>query len=401
MQKISIEKLKRVLEARDDSGTEKKVSSIIEEVRRNGDRALTKFTEEFDGVRSRNLKVPAKELLDAGKKTDKQILQAVKAAEKRIRKYHGGQIPDKFDFKEKDFSAEYIFSPVEKAGIYIPAGQAPLVSTILMTVIPAQAAGVKRIYAASPPSCKGKIHPVILGVLDYLGVKDVFAVGGAQAIAAFAYGTETVPAVDVIAGPGNKYVNAAKRLVYGKAGIDILAGPSELVVFSDGSGNADFIAADMEAQIEHTDGLGILVTTSEKEGRMLSGMVKGGYILVAKNIKEAVEIINYIAPEHLQVVCRNPHLIASIVIAGAVFFGDYSPAALGDYFAGPSHVLPTGRAARFSSGLSVYTFLRSHAVISAGAGFYRQYGELMEVLPQAEGLSCHRNSINIRRRKAK
>jgi len=259
---------------------------------------------------------------------------------------------------------------------------------------------VKKIYAASPPSCKGKIHPVILGVLDYLGVKDVFAVGGAQAIAAFAYGTETVPAVDVIAGPGNKYVNAAKRQIYGKAGIDLLAGPSELVVFSDGSGKADFIAADMEAQIEHTDGLGIVVTTSEKEGRLLSGMVKGGYLIVAKDTTEAVDIINYISPEHLQVMCRNPRVIASIVLAGAVFVGDYTPATLGDYFAGPSHVLPTGRAARFSSGLSVYTFLRSHAVISAGAGFYGKNGRLIDVLSQAEGLSRHRNSIDIRRRKA-
>ncbi|MBN1446132.1 MAG: histidinol dehydrogenase [Candidatus Omnitrophica bacterium] len=400
MEKISFGKLKQALEARDDSGAEKRVVSIIEAVRKNGDRALIKFTEEFDGARNVSLKVPAKELAYAGKKIDREVLKVVKEAEKRIKKYHDGQIPEKFDFKEKDFSVEYIFSPVEKAGIYIPAGQSPLVSTALMTVIPAQVAGVKKIYAASPPSCKGKVHPLILGVLDYLGIKDVFAVGGAQSIAAFAYGTGTVPAVDIIAGPGNKYVNAAKRLLCGKVGIDLLAGPSELVVFSDGSGNADFIAADIEAQIEHTDGLGIVVTTSEKEGRLLSGRIKGGYILVAKNIKEAVEIINYIAPEHLQVMCRNPHLIASIVIAGAVFFGDYSPAVLGDYFAGPSHVLPTGRAARFSSGLSVYTFLRSHAVISAGAGFYGRYGKMMEVLPQAERLSCHCNSINIRRRKA-
>ncbi len=392
--------MKKALEAREDRETEKKVNSIIETVRKEGDRALAKFTDEFDGARQVSLKVPAKELADAGKNIDGRILKVVKEAEKRIRKYHARQLPDKFCFKDKDFSAEYIFSPIEKAGIYIPSGQAPLVSTILMAVIPAQSAGVKKIYAASPPSCKGKIHPVILGILDYLGVKDVFAVGGAQAIAAFAYGTETVPAVDVIAGPGNKYVNAAKRLVYGKVGIDLLAGPSELVVFSDGSGNADFMAADMEAQIEHADGLGILVTTSEKEGKLLSGMVKGGYVIVAKDTTEAVEIINYIAPEHLQVMCRNPRVIASIVIAGAVFVGDYAPATLGDYFAGPSHVLPTGRAARFSSGLSVHTFLRSHAVISAGAGFYGRYGQMMEVLPQAEGLSRHRNSIDIRRRKA-
>ncbi len=401
MEKISFGRLKKLLEVRDERAVEKKVSSIIDGVRKDGDKALARFTKQFDGVKSVNLKVPAKELADAGKKIDREILKVIKTAEKRIRKYHAGQIPKKFAVKEKDISAEYAFSPIERAGIYIPAGQAPLVSTVLMTVIPAQVAGVKNIYVASPPSCKGKIHPLILGVLDRLGIKDVFAVGGAQAIAAFAYGTGTVPAVDVIAGPGNKYVNAAKRLVYGRVGIDLLAGPSELVIFSDGSADADLIAADLEAQIEHTGGLGILVTTCEKEGQLLGRMVKGGYFIVTGDRKKAVEIINYVAPEHLEVMCRNPRVLADMVIAGAIFIGDYSPATLGDYFAGPSHVLPTGRAARFSSGLSVYTFLRSHAAISAGQGFYGRYGHMIEVLPQAEGLSCHRNSIKIRRVKAR
>ncbi len=401
MKKVSIERLKKILEAGEERETEKKVVSIIEEVRKNGDAALKKFTERFDGVKLKNIKVSGKDLAASGKRIDRKALSAVVRTAQRLRKYHAAQMPRQFAVREKGLSSECIFCSVDKVGVYIPAGQAPLISSVLMTVIPAQAAGVKKIYAASPPSCNGKVNPLILGALWHLGVKDVFAVGGAQAVAAFACGTRTVPAVDVIAGPGNRYVDTAKRLLYGKVGIDLPAGPSELVIFADDSADPDFIAADMDAQIEHAGGLGVLVTTCEKTGRALSRRIKGGYWLKVKDKDEAVKVINLIAPEHLQLMCRNPRSIVKDAVAGAIFIGNWSPAVLGDYFAGPSHVLPTGRTARFASGVSVYTFLRNCAVVEADAGFYRKHGETMEVLPAIEGLPGHGESIGIRRRKAK
>ncbi len=401
MERVTVEGLKKILERREDREIGEKVSSIIEEVKRKGDAALKKFTERFDGVKIKNIRVPPKEIVSAEKKIDRKVMSAVVDASERLKKYHSRQRPKGFSIKEKDVSIEFRFSPVETVGIYIPAGQAPLISTVLMTVIPAQVAGVKNIYAASPPSQNGKVHPLILGVLGYLGVRDVFAIGGAQAIAAFAYGTKTVPAVDLIAGPGNRYVNTAKRLLYGKVGIDLPAGPSELVVFTDGSADPDLIKADIEAQIEHNGGLGILITTSEKTGKEISSKVKNGYWLKVKDKKEAVKVINLIAPEHLQVMCKDPGGIVKEAIAGAIFTGEYTPAVLGDYFAGPSHVLPTGRTARFASGVSVYTFLRSCAVMEAGPGFYRRYGMVMETLPEIEGLPAHRESISLRRRKAR
>ena len=217
--------------------------------------------------------------------------------------------------------------------------------------------------------------------------------GGAQAIAAFAFGTETVPQVDMVAGPGNKYVNAAKKLLYGKVGLDLPAGPSEVVIFADSSADASLIAADLAAQAEHTDGKSIFITTSGKLGYEVSRKIKEGFWLETKNAEEAVEIINYIAPEHLQLICKNPGIILRKAKAGAVFIGEYSPAALGDYFAGPSHVLPTGRTARFASGLSVYTFLRNYAVIEAKKAFYEKHASIIETLARSEGLKKHAESV--------
>ena len=399
MKGITLEGLKKILGKGKDDTIERKVSSIIDEVREKGDRALIQLTERFDGVKNVRIKIPKAEIVKAVKSIDKRHLQVIEVARKRIERYHKKQMPERWTVKEKGLSISFEFSPVEKAGIYIPAGQSPLVSTVLMAVVPAYVAGVKKVFVASPPSFKGSVHPVIAGVLGYLGVKDIFAVGGAQAIAAFAYGTQTIPKVDVIAGPGNRYVNTAKILVSGKVGIDTPAGPSELVIFSDGSGRPEFIAADMNAQIEHRDGLGVLITTSKKLAEEISRKVKGGYWLYVKTQEEAVQAINEFAPEHLQLMCKNPGSIVKKVVAGAVFIGDYSPATLGDYFAGPSHILPTGKAARFSSGLSVYTFLRSYAVISGSHNFYKRYGRLMEMLPEIEGLPFHKASLNIRRDK--
>ena len=398
MKKITQEWLKKILDKGKDDTIERKVSSIIEEVRKKGDKALIQLTERFDGVKDVEIKVPEAEIVKARRGIDRKLLQVIEVVRKRIEKYHRKQMPERWTVREKGLSISFEFSPVETVGIYIPAAQSPLVSTVLMAVVPAYVAGVKEVFVASPPSFKGSVHPVITGVLGYLGVENIFAIGGAQAIAAFAYGTETVPRVDVIAGPGNKYVNTAKILVSGHVGIDTPAGPSELVIFSDGSGRPEFIAADMNAQIEHRNGLGILITTSEKLGGIVSKKVKGGYWLYVKTKEEAVRAINEITPEHLQLMCKSPERMIKKVIAGAVFIGDYSPATLGDYFAGPSHILPTGKTARFSSGLSVYTFLRSYSVISGSQHFYKKYGQLMEILPEIEGLAFHKASLNIRRK---
>lgn len=395
MKKINLAELKHLFEKSlvEEKATETAVQAIIDRVKKDTDSALVHFARRYDGVKLKGLKAGKTEIDNARRALDGKLLEAVKAATKRIEAYHEKQLPENFKIKESGITAECRFAPVEKAGIYIPGGQAPLISTVLMTVIPAKIAGVKNIAAASPPSFDGRIHPSVLGILGHLGIKDVFAMGGAQAIAAFAFGTETVPQVDMVAGPGNKYVNAAKKLLYGKVGLDLPAGPSEVVIFADSSADASLIAADLAAQAEHTDGKSIFITTSGKLGYEVSRKIKEGFWLETKNAEEAVEIINYIAPEHLQLICKNPGIILRKAKAGAVFIGEYSPAALGDYFAGPSHVLPTGRTARFASGLSVYTFLRNYAVIEAKKAFYEKHASIIETLARSEGLKKHAESV--------
>ncbi len=396
MEKINFEELKKVLE-REEENIEKQVKEIIEKVKKEGDKGVIYFTEKFDGIKLKNLKVSKEERAESKKYLKGEIFEYIKEAEKRIEKYHKKQLPKNFKIKEKEIEIEFKFSPLEKVGIYIPAGQSPLLSTCLMTLIPAKIAGVKEIYVSSPPSFNGKIHPLIVAICDYLGVKDIFSIGGVQAISAFAFGTETVPKVDLIAGPGNKYVNKAKKLLYGEVGIDLPAGPSEVVIFSDSSGKEEFIEYDLKAQIEHTDGIGILITTDKKLGSSISGKVEKGYWLYVENEKEAVEIINYVAPEHLQIISKKPDMFLKNCKAGAIFLGNYTPATIGDYFAGPSHVLPTGRSARFSSGISVFTFLRSYAVIKAKESFIKKYRKFIEIIAEFEGLKNHKKSITVRK----
>ena len=399
MRKLNFEELRQLLSCREkeERKLENLVREIIEKVKKEGDTAIIHFTEKFDGVKLENLKVNEEEK-EKAKENFKEILEIIKKTAERIERYHKKQFPSGFKIKEKYATIDFKFSPVKKTGIYIPGGQSPLISTVLMTVIPAKVAGVEEIYITSPPSYNGKVHPLIVAVADFLGVKEIFSVGGAQAIGAFAYGTETIPAVDIIAGPGNKYVNMAKKIVYGKVGIDLPAGPSEVIIFSDNSGKKEFIEADLKAQMEHTDGTGIFITTSEKLGKYLSNKVKGGYWIKVKNEKEALKIINFVAPEHLQIISKKEDFLIKNSTAGAIFVGNYTPSTTGDYFAGPSHVLPTGRSARFSSGLSVYTFLRGYAVIKTKKEFYRKYGEIIEKFPEIENLKNHLFSISIRRK---
>ena len=394
MEKISFEKFK--LLKKEEKDIENQVREIIERVKEERDKAIFYFTEKFDNVKLRSLKISEEERKESKEILKGEIFESIKMAKERIEKYHKKQLPKGFKIREKDIEIEFKFSPVEKVGIYIPGGQSPLISTVLMTVIPAKIAGVNEIYVSSPPSYSGKIHPLIVAVCDYLGVRDIFSVGGVQAISGFAYGTETIPKVDLIVGPGNKYVNTAKKILYGEVGIDLPAGPSEVVIFSDSSGNIEFIEYDLKAQIEHTDGTGILITTDKKIGEEISKKVEKGYLIFVKDEKEAIEIINYISPEHLQIISKRPDIFIKNCKAGAIFIGNYTSAVIGDYFAGPSHVLPTGKTARFSSGLSVFTFLRSYAVIKCKKEFIKKYGRYMEKIGEIEGLKNHVNSIKIR-----
>ncbi len=394
MEKISFEKLKKIIERKKED-IEKKVKEIIKKVKEEGDKAIFYYTKKFDKVKIENLKVSEKEIEESRKFLKGEIFEYIKKAKERIENYHKKQLPKGFKLKEKDIEIEFNFSPLEKVGIYIPAGKSPLISTCLMTIIPAKIAGVKEIYVSSPPTFNGKIHPLIVAVCDYLGIKNIFKVGGVCAISGFAFGTETIPKVDLIAGPGNKYVNTAKKLFYGEVGIDLPAGPSEVIIFSDNLGNIDFIEYDLKAQIEHIDGIGILITTDEKIGKIIEKKVEKGYWVFVKDENEAIEIINYICPEHLQVISRKPDIFKSCK-AGAIFIGNYTPATIGDYFAGPSHVLPTGKTAKFSSGLSVFTFLRSYAVIKCKKEFIEKYGKYIEKIAEKEGLENHRMSIKIR-----
>ncbi|HPP11894.1 MAG TPA: histidinol dehydrogenase, partial [bacterium] len=241
----------------------------------------------------------------------------------------------------------------------------------------------------------------LLATLDWLGVKKIFRMGGAQAIAAMAFGTETVPRVDKVAGPGSAYVNTAKRLLFGQIGLDTLAGPSELVVFADDSGQPELIAADLASQMEHTGGTGIFITTSARLGQQVASRLKSGYWLLVPDRKQALRIINELAPEHLQVICRESEELLRQSLAGVILVGSYTPTALSDYFAGPSHVLPTQQAVRYTSGISVYTFLRSYAIIRAKKGFLKKWGKTVRQLALLEGLTEHAASLQVRLRGGK
>ncbi len=287
--------------------------------------------------------------------------------------------------------------PLESIGIYIPAGTAPLVSTVYMTVIPAKVAGVKRIAIATPPNKDGNVDPYILAVANLLKVNEIYKIGGAQAIAALTFGTKTVPKVDKIIGPGNMYVTEAKRQLFGYVGIDMLAGPTELVIIANRHSNPNFIIADLEAQLEHLGGLVVLVTTSKQLIKQIRNKVSKGYIIYAKNIDEAIAITNKIAPEHLQILTNNPTSVAKkIKNAAAIFLGPYSPTALGDYAAGPSHVLPTLGTARFFSGLCLSDFMKKSHIISYSKRALEKLKGPIEKIATLEGLPKHYESVNIR-----
>ncbi|HOL49362.1 MAG TPA: histidinol dehydrogenase [bacterium] len=377
------------------------VSKIISDVQKRRDGALRYWTKKFDGVDIDNFQISEQEITSSVSKISKSDRQLIKQAIKRITSYHKKQRIKQFVIKEKEIKISFRVKPVNRVGLYIPGGTAPLVSTVLMTGLPAKIAGVKEIIACSPPSCNGSIHPYIIAALDFIGVNKIFKVGGAQAIAAMAYGTETIPKVNVIAGPGNIYVNAAKKILAGIIGIDLLAGPSELVVLIDSSANPDFVIADLNAQEEHKQSMIFLISEDSAIARKISNNVKAGYWIKIDTMESAIDIVNTIAPEHLQIVCKNANAIAEKVIAGAIFIGSYTPCAIGDYIAGPSHTLPTGGSAIFDSGLNVFDFMRSYAVIEAQSQFFKKHGIIIERLAEIENLLNHKMSVEIRRKKLK
>ncbi|MGH9903252.1 MAG: histidinol dehydrogenase, partial [Pyrinomonadaceae bacterium] len=356
------------------------VAAVIDDVRRRGDAALVDYTERFDGVRLGidSLRVDPETLRASAAKVDPSVLEALREAIKNVRSFHLRERGESWAVEtERGSRLGQRVTPIDIAGLYVPGGTASYPSSVVMNVVPAQVAGVGRIVVATPPRTLAE-NPAVAAALLELGITEIYAVGGAQAVAALAYGTETVPRVDKITGPGNKYVAAAKKLVFGVVGIDSIAGPSEVVVLADDTARADFVAADLLAQAEHgEDASAVLVTTSDalahavarevdRQAQLLPrravverSLADYGACVVVEDAGAACEFVNELAPEHLEIIARDEEALAARVRhAGAIFLGAHTPEAVGDYFAGPNHVLPTGGAARFSSALGVADFVR-------------------------------------------
>jgi len=395
------------------------VGEILENVNQNGDKAVLKYTEMFDGVvlEEGEIKVPQREIDAACCEVDAALLATIKKAAENIRDFHMKQKVNSWFSTEKDgVILGQLYRPLEKVGVYVPGGTAAYPSSVLMNVIPAKVAGVERIIMVTPPGKDKSINPVILAAAREAGVDEIYRVGGAQAIAAMAFGTGSIPRVDKIVGPGNIYVATAKRMVYGYCDIDMVAGPSEIAIVADDSANPAYVAADLLSQAEH-DVLAssILVTTCEKlAGEVIkeidrqceylsrkdiirSSLDNYGAIIIAESVKEAVEVVNNIAPEHLELCVREPfNLIGEIKNAGAIFLGSYSSEPLGDYFAGPNHVLPTGGTARFFSPLNTGDFLKKSSVISYSREALEKVKDDIIRFAEAEGLTAHANAIRVR-----
>jgi len=394
------------------------VAEIVEDVRRRGDAALADYTERFDGIRLRpsEFRVAQPALRDAAARVDARVLKALRASIRNVRAFHEHERVVGWEVETgRGVRLGQRVTPVEATGLYVPGGTASYPSSVVMNVVPAQVAGVERIAVVTPPRTLSQT-PAVAAALVELGVTEIYQVGGAQAVAALAYGTETIPRVDVITGPGNKYVAAAKRLVYGAVGIDSIAGPSEVVVLADETARAHFVAADLLAQAEHgEDASAILVTTSLKLAECVAAevarqtetltrrsiversLVAFGAAFVVGTIEEACEIVNQLAPEHLELMMREAEAVsARIRHAGAIFFGEHTPEAVGDYFAGPNHILPTGGASRFSSALGVHNFLRRTSIIRYTREELQQTAPLIAALAEAEGLDAHARSALVR-----
>ena len=378
-----------------------KVERIIEDVRTQGDDALIRYTKKLDRVKlsAKSLRISEAEISSAYQNIESNFVTSLKVIIDNITRFYRRQIKKSWRIKDDDGAVlGEIYHPLDRVGIYIPAGQAPLVSTVYMTVLPAKIAGVKSIVLVSPPDKNGNINPHILAVANLLKVDEIYRVGGAQAIAALAFGTKTIPKVDKIIGPGNEYVTEAKRQVFGFVDIDMVAGPSELVIIASRFSDPKYVIADIKAQQEHRGGEVFLVTNSKSLARGVKAQVDGnGYIILTKNLAQAADITNRIAPEHLEILVKKPmSLLKKIKNAGAIFLGDYTPVSLGDYTAGPSHVLPTGGTSRFFSCLSVRDFVKEVHVISYTKKALQEEAEVLEKIASLEGMVKHIESVRKR-----
>jgi len=381
---------------------EKIVRKIIEDVKSRGDRALSFYTRKFDGVKvpPHSFLVREREISAAFNEINSEVIYALKAAIENVTSFYRKQIPRNIKIKTNEGKVlEERFIPLESVGVYVPAGRMPLVSSVYMSVVPAKVAGVKRIVLATPPTSQGFVNSYILAVASLLKVKEVYKIGGAQAIAALAYGTESVRPVDKIVGAGNEYVTEAKRQVFGRVGIDMLAGPTEVVIVAGRKSNYEYIVKDLEAQIEHGKGaVGIVVSLSKSLTKKLRQLnINNGYVVPAKNIEGAAQVVNALAPEHLEVMIGNvAKFMKMLRHSGTVFIGSYSPTALGDYTAGPSHILPTSSSARFFSGLSVYDFFKRVNVVKYSRRALLKEAGFLEKIASLEGARRHAESVKIR-----
>ena len=395
------------------------VNEIIENVKENRNQALFDYTLKFDKctITEENFVVSEAEFEEAFEVVDDAFIEVMKKAAANIRAYHEKQVRNSwFDAKEDGTILGQKITPIDKVGVYVPGGKAVYPSSTLMNVIPARVAGVRSVVMTTPPGPDGKVNPGILVAAKIAGVDKIYKVGGAQAIAALAFGTETVEKVDKIVGPGNIFVALAKKAVYGYVNIDSIAGPSEILVLADESANPRYIAADLLSQAEHDElASAILITTSEELAQKVSDEVDGfvnvlsrkeimqksldnyGYILVAETMEDAIDAANEIASEHLEILTKDPfQTMTKIRHAGAMFLGEYSSEPLGDYFAGPNHVLPTNGTARFFSPLSVDDFIKKSSIISYSREALKAIHEDVELFAKKEGLTAHANSIAVR-----
>ena len=394
-----------------------RVDAILAQVRSQGDAALLDLTERFDGVRPDPLRVPPQEIAAAWQACEPNLQEALKLAHRRILDFHQRQKP--VDLQVTGVHGERLgrrWRPVERAGLYVPGGRASYPSTVLMNAVPAKVAGVQRLVMVTPPGPDGRVNSTVLAAAHLAGVDEIYRVGGAQAIAALAYGTESIPRVDVITGPGNLYVTLAKKAVYGRVSIDSLAGPSEVLVIADHSANAEHVAADLLAQAEHDPlAAAILLTTSEELAAAMPAAIEAqlaghpraeitrtaindwGLIVICPNLESAATLSDRFAPEHLELQVERPEPLAEqIQHAGAIFLGAWTPEAVGDYLAGPNHTLPTSGTARFAGALSVETFLRHTSLIQFNRQALEATGSAVATLADSEGLHSHGESVRLR-----
>ncbi len=393
------------------------VTDIIENVKQNGDKALFEYAEKFDKAKLSSLEVTEEEIEEAFNKVEPKFIEIIKTAAQNIRNFHEKQVRNSFIINEQEgIVTGQKVTPIEKVGLYVPGGTAAYPSTVLMDSIPAKIAGCSEICIATPPSADCKVNPVILAAAKIAGVDRIFKMGGAQAIAALAYGTQTVPKVDKIVGPGNAFVAEAKRQVFGRVSIDMIAGPSEILVIADGKSNPKFVAADLLSQAEHdkmasavlvTDSMELAVKVQAEIENQLKALPReeiartsidnNGKIIVADNIADVIDVSNEIAPEHLELCVDNPFdYLDKIKNAGSIFMGRYCPEALGDYYAGANHTLPTSGTARFSSPLSVDDFVKKSQYTYYTKDALKNVAEDVAFFAEKEGLTAHARSATIR-----